>query len=159
MVLVCSIVYLILGYYFYTTSLDNTDLLAVRSFELKGVVEAEDNFTLLALLIAFVVQVGSLFVLGTLLTHRIVGPTFVIARALDNLSTGRYQFMRPLRKKDEFHEFIDRINTVVRILREGVSEDLKVLEQVEAAIEPTASAELRELLSRTKEQKNRLINP
>lgn len=71
---------------------------------------AEDDASLMWTLVgSWVVLVLMLFVLGILVTHRIVGPLYVVDRNLARLMAGEPVRPRPLRRGDEFVALFERV--------------------------------------------------
>ncbi len=130
----CSVVYCILGTYFYKTTLEATDLLSVQSFELKGIVDSEDNVTLYYLCAFFVVQVFSLLMLGTILTHKIAGPAFRIIRAMEDIASGKLKKIGNLRRFDELQNFIEPVNHLIESINQRLRADIEALEVLKAKI-------------------------
>src|SRR5262245_4561728 len=63
---------------------------------------AEQNQTLIWLMIGIAVLMGAAFALfGLLVTHRVAGPVYVMSHYVSILGRGRYPIMRPLRRNDE----------------------------------------------------------
>lgn len=158
----CSVIYLLLGYYFYSTTLDNTDLLAIQNLEMKGMVEEEDNYVLWALIFFFLLQISSLFMLGTLITHKIVGPTFRFTRQLADMAGGKFLLMRALRKGDEFQEFVEQINGVTTYVRSGAEYDIAQLNSLDQDLgqvgnDPQKLSALREKIAAWRASKEKIL--
>ncbi len=73
---------------------------------------------------------------GLIVTHRISGPLFIVARYLDILAGGQYPDVRPLRKRDELQEFFSAFEEAVSALR---NRDLANLKQLESALSNTSA--------------------
>lgn len=77
--------------------------------ELRARMAEEDTRLVYKLVISWLVLVVLLFALGILVTHRIVGPLYVVDRNLARLMAGEPVRPRPLRRGDEFQALFDRV--------------------------------------------------
>jgi methyl-accepting chemotaxis protein len=66
----------------------------------------------------FIIFVG---ILTLFVTHRIAGPIFRIKRGIRDLADGRLNETIHLRKKDEFHDVAEELNTLAARFRESFS--------------------------------------
>ncbi|MES2855648.1 MAG: hypothetical protein V4692_07285 [Bdellovibrionota bacterium] len=57
-----------------------------------------------------------MFAAGIALSHRLFGPMVSINRLIDQLVAGDYKARGSLRKKDEWHDVMDRLNTLAENL-------------------------------------------
>ena len=72
----------------------------------------------------------SLVIWGVLITHRIAGPIFIISRYVDQVTNGEYPDPRPLRKKDELHDFFVKFNDMLTAIKEREKDDVASLNKV-----------------------------
>ncbi|MFH1729231.1 MAG: hypothetical protein ABIA04_12525 [Pseudomonadota bacterium] len=140
---VCSLIYVLLGYHFYTTSLEATDLLSIQNFELQSMVEQEDNFTLYYLITFFIVQIFSLFILGTLLTHKIAGPAFRIMKSMEDIASGKLRKIGNLRKFDELKSFVEPVNNLIESINSRANNDIAFLEDLKSKIVDNDKADVK----------------
>ena len=72
---------------------------------------------------------GSGLSLPGLVPHRVAGPLYQISRYLEVLGEGRYPDVRPLRKRDELHDFFEVFSNTIEALREHERVHLERIEQ------------------------------
>lgn len=102
----------------------------------QGAFEAElerrlaegDSRLMWRLVICWLVLVVMLFVLGILVTHRIVGPLYVVDRYLGRIIAGEPVRFRPLRKGDEFQALFERVKELAGQLDRERAEDVSTIE-------------------------------
>lgn len=57
--------------------------------------------------------------IGTVLfSHRIAGPMYRFAKTIEELSKGNFKIRTQLRKRDEFHDFAEKLNTLSSFLEQ-----------------------------------------
>ena len=82
-------------------------------------------------------MMAALGLLGVLITHRVAGPAFVMARYLGLVADGAYPSIRPLRKRDELKGFFDVFERAVATLKDRDRDEAdkidEVIEKLEAA--------------------------
>ncbi len=83
---------------------------------------------ILALLVIF------LTVLGILITHKMVGPIWVLKRHLQKVSEGSYGNIMSLRKGDEFQDVKDEFNKMIVSLQQKEKQDIIILKNLSAKI-------------------------
>mgnify|MGYP001575518840 CR=1 FL=1 len=120
----------LMGAFLYRAHVSNTRLLELTDNRLlQQEVIRGDQIFLLYLAVLVVAMGGSLLLWGLIITHRISGPLYIVARYLRTLSTGRYPEMRPLRRRDELQEFFGVFEEAVTALRNRDADSLRDLEE------------------------------
>ncbi len=123
----------VMGAFLYKAHVDNTRLLDLDGNTLlQEQVMRGDQIFLLYLIVAVVVMAVALAFWGLVVTHRISGPLYILERYLGILADGRYPDLRPLRKRDELHEFFAAFEEAVNVLR---TRDVGAIKDIEQAIE------------------------
>lgn len=117
----------VMGGLLYRAHLDNTRLLDLDQRLQEQVIRGDQIF-LLYLIIGIVLMAAVLGVWGLIVTHRISGPLFIVARYLDVLADGQYPDVRPLRKRDELQEFFATFEDAVNGLRGRDIENMRVID-------------------------------
>ncbi|MEM6733426.1 MAG: hypothetical protein AAF658_17845 [Myxococcota bacterium] len=107
----------IMGAFLYSKYVEATRLLEL-SERFRGEVARSDQIFLFYLIILVVLMALALTVGGIIVTHRISGPLFLVARHLDTIAGGRYPDLRPLRKRDELHEFFAAFEAAVDAMKQ-----------------------------------------
>jgi nitrogen fixation/metabolism regulation signal transduction histidine kinase len=105
--LVAASVALVLGWFLRQSYIEMNEVvdLASLSPEVNDKLNTDDTKFVFRLTIAVLVaSVGVFGVMGLLITHRVVGPVFVLQRHFQTLLEGNYPNARPLRDGDEFVE-------------------------------------------------------
>jgi hypothetical protein len=118
----------------------------------------EDRWRIVVVTVALIAVLVCLLAAAVVITHRIAGPAFVIARTCRFVGEGRLARPRPLRRHDLLVDLADDVATMVDALRdrEGREREL-VLEAAAVLRDPAASPETRaravEALSRLAAEK------
>lgn len=103
-------------------------------------------------------MMAALGLLGVLITHRVAGPAFVMARYLGLVADGAYPSLRPLRKRDELKNFFDTFERAVFVLKDR---DRDEAERIDAVIEKLeeggASAEHLDVLRSIRDRKRESV--
>jgi nitrogen fixation/metabolism regulation signal transduction histidine kinase len=73
---------------------------------------------------------------GLIVTHRISGPLFIVARYLDVMADGQYPDVRPLRKRDELQAFFSSFEEAVSGMR---NRDIELLRELDQALQDPKS--------------------
>ncbi len=118
----------IMGGFLYRAHVTNTRVLELANEELRLQVARNDQLFLLYLVLLVVGMAFVLSIWGIIVTHRISGPLYLVARYLGILGGGQYPDMRPLRKRDELQEFFTTFEEAVNQLRNRDQSNLTALE-------------------------------
>ena len=118
----------IMGGFLYRAHVTNTRVLELANEELRLQVARNDQLFLLYLVLLVVGMAFVLSIWGIIVTHRISGPLYLVARYLGILGGGQYPDMRPLRKRDELQEFFTTFEEAVNQLRNRDQSNLSALE-------------------------------
>ena len=122
----------IMGGLLYRAHTDNTRLLDLSGNSiLQEQVIRGDQIFLLYLIISVVLMAVMLAIWGLIVTHRISGPLFLVARYFGVLANAQYPDVRPLRKNDELQEFFVAFEEAVAALRDR---DVGALRDLEDAL-------------------------
>ena len=76
--------------------------------------------------VALTVLIG---IAGLFITHRIAGPVFVMRRAMDSLTTGKYPHLRPLRKSDDLNDLYASFRALIDSLLKTDRDELAAIER------------------------------
>ncbi len=71
---------------------------------------------------------------GVVITHRIAGPVFVMGRAMDELTSGKYPQLRPLRKSDDLNELYASLGALMESLIKNDRDELAAVEKALAML-------------------------
>lgn len=71
---------------------------------------------------------------GVLVTHRIAGPVFVMGRAMEQLTAGKYPRLRGLRDSDDLTDFYSTFRTLLAALLQTDRDDLATIDKALALI-------------------------
>ena len=70
------------------------------------------------------ITISALAFIGTVLfSHRIAGPIYRFEKTVETLATGNFNIRIKLRKRDEFHDFADKINALAEYLNKRETEE------------------------------------
>jgi methyl-accepting chemotaxis protein len=144
MLALSSLLTAVLGFFWYAEIRNASDVIRINAISLLGTAGADrlgqelaaaDHRRLL-ILIGFAVVLGLLIAAyGIVMTHRIAGPLFKINRHMNDIAEGRLQKVWGLRKGDQLQAFFGTFERMNNALREGVEADVKLLNEVIAAVE------------------------
>ncbi len=89
---------------------------------------------------------------GMLVTHRIAGPVFVMARAMQSIVDGKYPHLRPLRDSDDLQDLYSVLKKMVESLESTDRSEAIIIDKAIQALTGTmtedarfAEAQLREM--------------
>jgi hypothetical protein len=138
----------VMGSFLYKAHLDNTNLLDLSENRLlqEQVVRGDRIFLLYLIALVIVMGLGLAF-WGLVVTHRISGPLYIVARYLGVLADGQYPDMRPLRKHDELQDFFQAFEEAVNAMRNRDLDALRDLQQSLARIEALADKDKEQALN------------
>ncbi|MBI5511510.1 MAG: hypothetical protein HY903_22365 [Deltaproteobacteria bacterium] len=122
----------IMGGFLYKAHVDNTRLLDLAGNQLlQAEVMRGDQIFLLYLIVLVILMGVGLGFWGLIVTHRVSGPLYVVARHLAAIASGRYPDVRPLRKRDELQEFFSTFEEAVNAMR---NRDVVMMREMDAAL-------------------------
>lgn len=131
--LVAAVVSAALGYFLLDAYMQLNSIIEV-SEAIGDRLNTEDAERVFLLVVGFLVaEVLLLGVAGLLITHRVVGPVFVLHRHLATLLEGRYPTLRPLRANDEFKSTFEAFSETLSMFKERDAREAKELSAVLAA--------------------------
>lgn len=134
----------VMGGFLYKAHRDNTRLLDLDgNVALQEQVMRNDQIFLLYLIVLVVVMALALAFWGLVVTHRISGPLHIVARYLTTLAEGRYPDLRPLRRRDELHEFFSTFEEAIGTLRQRDVRTLRALSEALEAAEKDDEADVK----------------
>ena len=132
----------IMGAFLYKAHVDNTRLLDLDGNALlQQQVMRGDQIFLLYLIVLVVVMAVALAFWGLVVTHRISGPLYILARYLGELADGRYPDLRPLRKRDELHDFFSTFEEAVNALKARDNAAAKSIDEILAQAKKAVAAD------------------
>lgn len=136
----------VMGALLYRTYLENTRLLDIDP-RFQDQVMMGDRIFLVYMVLGVVLMAVVLGVWGLIVTHRISGPLYIVARYLDVMAEGQYPDVRPLRKRDELQEFFASFEEAVNALR---SRDVDNLRQLEEALKKDDTDQVRQAVEKVR---------
>lgn len=89
----------------------------------------EDERTLTRIVIGVGVLVLVLGLLGIMVTHKVVGPSYKLRRLIREVGEGQLKLQGRLRKGDELQEVFEAFASMVESLREAQSKEIAQLEE------------------------------
>lgn len=116
----------VMGFFLYHQHRNNTRLLDLDDSLREQVIRGDQIF-LLSLFVGVLIMAIVLVLWGLIVTHRISGPLYLVARYLDDIAAGQYPDVRPLRRHDELQEFFASFEEAVMALRRRDQEMLSKL--------------------------------
>lgn len=144
MVILSSLLTAVLGFYWYSEIRKASAVIRINAISALGAdaarqlgaqLQADDHMRLLVL-IGFALLLGVLIAAyGIVMTHRLAGPLYKINRHMLDVADGRLYKLWGLRKGDQLQEFFGTFERMHTALRTRVEEDMKLLNQLIAAIQ------------------------
>lgn len=144
MVILSSLLTAVLGFYWYSEIRKASAVIRISAIstlgpdaarQLGAQLQADDHMRLLVL-IGFALLLGVLIAAyGIVMTHRLAGPLYKINRHMLDVADGRLYKLWGLRKGDQLQEFFGTFERMHTALRTRVEEDMKLLNQLIAAIQ------------------------
>ncbi len=158
--LVAAIVSTALGYFLLDAYMQLNSMIEV-SEAIGDRLNSDDAQRVFVLVIGFLVgEVVLLGVAGLLITHRVVGPVFVLHRHLATLAEGKYPTLRPLRESDEFKATFDAFSETLQMFRDRDEREARELNEVlEAARGKGVDAAQLETLQRLVDEREARTRP
>jgi hypothetical protein len=163
-VAIAAVVSTVLGYLLLRSYWEMNEVIDLASLspEVNDKLNSDDARKVFKITIAFlVVEVGGLGIMGLLITHRVVGPVFVLHRHLSTLLEGKFPNPRPLRQGDEFRETFETFTALIESLKKREAEDVGTLKSVldAAKAKGMSEAELAPLQKMLDEKQARVSPP
>lgn len=126
----------IMGYFLYGAHKANTGLLDLGGNEelRQQILQGEEIFLIYLVLLVVVMGLALTF-WGLIVTHRVAGPVFVVARHLQTLKDGHYPDVRPLRQRDEMGDFFQTFDDTVKLLKGRDEAALALIKETIALIQ------------------------
>jgi nitrogen fixation/metabolism regulation signal transduction histidine kinase len=87
-----------------------------RVKEKSGTIVKNSEIVFYFLITMTVVQTAIIFIMFIFFTHKISGPIYVMTRCCREIKEGKTPIFRPLRKKDEFKDFYEEMQSTVEYL-------------------------------------------
>ncbi len=79
-------------------------------------IKENSTFVIYCIIILIVIQTAVIFILSLFFTHKIAGPVHVMTQYLREVQKGARPDFRPLRKKDELHDFYLELGDTIEYL-------------------------------------------
>jgi hypothetical protein len=133
---VAASVAVVLGYLLWRSYIEMNEVvdLASLSPEVSDKLNTDDTTFVFKLTVGVLGTSVLVFgVMGLLITHRVVGPIFVLQRHLQSILDGKYPVTRPLRDGDEFGAAFTTFRSVVDLLRKRDEDEVAKLNDAIAA--------------------------
>src|SRR5512145_1271297 len=103
---------------------------------------SEDRVRMIWLAVALAVVLVCLLGFAVVMTHRIAGPAFVIARTCRQVAEGNFERPRPLRERDMLVELADDVITMVDAVRDRDQDERdRIAAALSLMADPAASAD------------------
>ena len=119
--------------------------------EVRSLVQQWKNFLTYNLLIILCGTIVFLTIFGVLVTHKIVGPIYVLKKRLNDVTAGRYHIPMTLRRSDEFQGLKHQFNTMIEALRLRNTTELKILNDISQKVQnPEAKSALNDFINQKK---------
>jgi HAMP domain-containing protein len=135
-VAIAAFVSAVLGYFLLKSYWEMNEVIDLASLspEVNDKLNSDDARFVFQLTLAFLVlEVVGLGIMGLLITHRVVGPVFVLTRHLNTILEGKYPVTRPLRQGDEFRETFEAFKAMVDQMKKRDEDELEKLRAAQAA--------------------------
>jgi hypothetical protein len=161
-VAIAAVVSTVLGYLLLKSYWEMNEVIDLASLspEVNDKLNTDDAKKVFMITLGFlVVEVVGLGVMGLLITHRVVGPIFVLQRHLTTLLGGKYPNVRPLRQGDEFRDAFDVFSKVISSLKQRDTDDLEKLKSLveKAKAKGMSDADLKTLQELVDERQGRVL--
>lgn len=114
----------LMGAFLYRAYAENTRILDIDPRYAAEMGRADQIF-LLYLIALVVVMAVALGFWGIIVTHRISGPLYILSRYLGVLADGKFPDLRPLRRKDELHDFFNAFADAIAALKAREKSELR----------------------------------
>lgn len=124
----------LMGAFLYRAYAENTRILDIDP-RYAAEMQRADQIFLLYLIALVVVMAVALGFWGIIVTHRISGPLYILGRYLGVLADGRFPDLRPLRRKDELHEFFNAFADAIAALKAREKGELRHIGQAMEVID------------------------
>ena len=128
---------LIFSVMIYQKTIENTELfeMCAKTEIFSSAFESLDQKMILYLAVFIAGMAITLGIWSIFITHRIVGPIYIINRYINSITDGILPAPRPLRKKDEFKNFFADFNNMVNKLKDMEESDLDTLKKIKEFLE------------------------
>ena len=143
---VAAAISVVLGYVLWRSYAETSRVVALADPEVADALAAafasEDRARMVWLAAALAVVLICLLGFAVVMTHRIAGPAFVIARTCRQVAEGNFERPRPLRERDMLVELGDDVAHMVDAVRDREQDERdRILTALGRLSEPGASAE------------------
>ena len=163
MVLLAALLTSGLGYFWYGEMRQASKILEVNALATMSELEvqqieadlAKSDHRRLALLISFAILMALILAgYGIVITHKVAGPLYKIARHMADVRDGKLYDLRDIRRGDQLHDFWLTFKSMHEEIRSSTEHDLAILDRTIAAAEGVlnAKSEAREDLTQRLEE-------
>src|SRR5512145_1085106 len=154
---VAATISIVLGWVLWRSYAETSRVVALMDPEvadsLAAAFASEDRARMVWLAAALACVLVCLLGFAVVMTHRIAGPAFVIARTCRQVGEGNYERPRPLRERDMLVELADDVITMVDAVRDRDQDERDRLAAALALMaDPAGSADDRKRASQALEQ-------
>jgi hypothetical protein len=126
---VAAVISTALGYFLLSAYQEMNSLIEISS-EIGEQLNSDDADRVFLMVVGFLgAEVVILGFLGIIITHRVVGPVYVLHRHLDTILAGKYPTLRPLRAGDEFSSTFGVFAKAIAALQDRDKSEIAVLAQ------------------------------
>jgi methyl-accepting chemotaxis protein len=157
---VATVISVVLGVFLVEKVRENSRMLELEAaFDeaFQAQLAASDAKVMVGLISAFAIFLIVLAILSVFITHRMVGPVYVMRRYLRELGTGTLPRVRRLRRGDEFVDLFETLVETLVSMERRAREEIALLERLRAELPADAPvhADLDAMLAR----KRAMIQP
>jgi signal transduction histidine kinase len=143
---VAAMISVVLGWVLWRSYAETSRVVALADPEVAEALAAafasEDRERMVWLAAALACVLICLLGFAVVMTHRIAGPAFVIARTCRQVGEGNYERPRPLRERDMLVELADDVIAMVDAVREREQDERdRIAASVKTLADPSTSSE------------------
>jgi HAMP domain-containing protein len=143
---VAAMISIVLGWVLWRSYAETSRVVALADPDVAEALAAafasEDRARMVWLAAALACVLVCLLGFAVVLTHRIAGPAFVIARTCRQVGEGNYERPRPLRERDMLVELADDVITMVDAVRDREQDERdRIAAALSLMADPAASAD------------------
>lgn len=130
LVLAAAVITVLLGVLLWRAYQEASAVIALTDPSIGQLMAQEDRRRMLWIAASFAVIVLVLLTLALVVTHRVAGPAFYLARVCRKVGEGRLLPLRPLRKRDLLIPLADEVGYMIEALRQREKKELSAIVEV-----------------------------
>jgi hypothetical protein len=124
---VAAAIQVTLGVLLWRAYQETSAVIALADPAIGQLMAQEDRRRMLWVTIGFALVVVAMLSLALVVTHRVAGPAFYLARSCRKVGEGRYHQLRPLRKRDLLVPLADEVGLMIEALRDREAKERAAL--------------------------------